>query len=469
MLATKHSASLIALPIAGGCISHLIYHAAKRLPWRRTATLLALSAALAGIVLWGIYGFRYAESGTAAQQFKRPLELKIADLESLHFRAVLTLLSRFHLAPRPYIWGLADTMRAGLEGRAGETHVFGRIYETHPPPWVPLVLVTIKIPFGTIALALAGGLFLLLGKLPPTVRWPLLAFLAVGLFFLGFVCLKGVPYAGVRHLLFVIPIIALFSGVALERIFRGRSRLAWTFAIAALLAACVSALPQRRIWGYHNLLAGGSANAWKYFNNESVDLGQRSTELIAFYKSHVTENNAHIDYWVSEVVLKSAGIPSVDLDFDKPISSDISGWFFMQASSVAPYHRYDLAALREATPVARFGTLMIFHGTFHLPGYVAGAMYWWAKQLNYLNPQDPVKSEAHFGHVVELEPHAFTARIELGNFALKRRDVPSAVSWYRSALEDAPPQFRSNIAEQIAKLAATSPSSVPPLHNPEQE
>jgi hypothetical protein len=469
LLVTKHSAVLIALPIIGGCITHLIYHAAKRLPWKRTATLLALSATLAGIVVWGAYGFRYTESGTAAQQFNRPLELKISDLESLHFRTALTFLSRFHLAPRPYIWGLADTLRAGIEGRADETHVFGRIYETHPPPWVPLVLVAIKIPFGIMALAMAGGMFLLLGRLPPTVRWPLLAFLAVGLFFLGFVCLKGVPYAGVRHLLFVIPIIALFSGVALERIFCGRSRLAWTFAIAALLAACVSALPERRIWGYHNLLAGGSANAWKYFNNESVDLGQRSTELIAFYKSHVTENDAHVDYWVSEVVLKSAGISSLDFDFDKPISSDVSGWFFMQATSLAPQHRYDLAALREATPVARFGDLAIFRGTFHLPGYVAGAMYWRAKQLNYLNPRDPVKSEALFRRVIELEPHAFTARIELGNFALKRQDVPSALSWYRGALEDAPPQFRHNIAEQIARLAITSPSSVPPLHNPAQE
>jgi tetratricopeptide (TPR) repeat protein len=273
----------------------------------------------------------------------------------------------------------------------------------------------------------------------------------------------------VRHLLFLIPIIALFSGVAVERIFVGRSRLAWAFAIIAFLAASVSALPQRRIWEYHNLLAGGSANAWKYFDNESVDLGQRSTELIAYYKAHVTENGAHIDYWVSHVVQKSVGIPIVEFDYDKPISSEVSGWFFTEATSLAPHHRFDMPALREATPVARFGNLIIFHGTYHLPEYVAGSMYWRAKYLTYLQPPDPVKAEELFRRVIELEPHSYPVSIELGNCALKRQDVQGALVWYRKALEDAPPQFRNNIAEQIAKLGTAGASTVPPLQNISQE
>jgi hypothetical protein len=191
--------------------------------------------------------------------------------------------------------------------------------------------------------------------------------------------------------------------------------------------------------------------------------------LIAYYKSHVTEHDAHVDYWVSDVVLKSVGIPPSTFDFDKPISSEVSGWFFTLATSLAPSHRYDLAGLREATPVARFGNLIIFHGTYHLPGYVAGAIYWRAKQLTYLDPPDPVKAEALFRRVVELEPHSYPASIELGNYALKRQDIPSAVGWYRIALEDAPPQFKSNIAEQIAKLGTAAASAVPPLHNISQE
>ena len=48
-------------------------------------------------------------------------------------------------------------------------------------------------------------------------------------------------------------------------------------------------------------------------------LGQRSTELIAYYKSHVTERAAHIEYDMSLANLKSADIPAYSIDFDKPV------------------------------------------------------------------------------------------------------------------------------------------------------
>jgi hypothetical protein len=360
-------------------------------------------------------------------------------------------------------------MRAGIEGRDFEIHVFGRIYEGRPPNWVPLAYLLVKIPLGIAALALAGIILLLAGALPRPTFWPLLGFLAVGLFFLGFVCRKGVPYAGVRHLLSLIPIVALLSGIALERIFAGRAGVGWVFASVALLAACISVLPQRRPWEYHNCIGGGTDNAWKNFNNESVDLAQRSTELIVFYKTHVTTNDCHVGYWLTTVVMKSGGIPLTAFDFDKPISSDVSGWFFMRSADLSPQHHFDLAGLREATPTARFGNLFIYQGTYHLPGYVAGAMYWRAKHLMYHDPPDLVKAEKLTRQVIELEPTDYTSAIDLGDLALKRQDIPAALFWYRSALANAPPQFQANIAEQIAKLSSSSANAVPPLHNPSQE
>jgi hypothetical protein len=113
-------------------------------------------------------------------------------------------------------------------------------------------------------------------------------------------------------------------------------------------------------------------------------------------------------------------------------------------------------------------TMLAFHSLL-FGVFAAGSLYWRARQLTYLNPPDPVKAEALFRRVIELEPHSYTARIELGNFALKRQDLSAALSSYRAALDDAPPQFRSNIAEQIAKLATTAPSAVLPLQNPSLE
>jgi hypothetical protein len=283
---------------------------------------------------------------------------------------------------------------------------------------------------------------LLQGALPERIRWPLLAFLVVGFFFLGFVCLKGVPYGGVRHLLFLIPIVTLLSGVALAHLLNGPSLILRVLAAVAVLSACWSVLPQRRPWEYHNVIAGGTANAWKQFNNESLDLAQRSTELFAFYKANVTTNDVHVGYWLTPVVAKSGGIPESSFDFDKPISSDVSGWFFMRSADLSPTHHFDLAGLREAEPTARFGNLMIYHGTYHLPGYVASALFWRAKRLMYSSSPDPVKAE---------------------------HDYPAAIDWYRKALANAPVQFRSNIAEQIARVSSGVAATAQPLHNPSQE
>ena len=142
----------------------------------------------------------------------------------------------------------------------------------------------------------------------------------------------------------------------------------------------------------------------------------------------------------------------------------------MRTADLSPTRHFDLAGLRDAVPLARFGNLVIFHGTYHLPGFVASAMYWRAKELTYLNPPDLAKAEVLLRKVMELEPNAYTTAIDLGNFALQRKEVPAALEWYRRALDNAPPQVQGNIAEQISKLASgVSPASIPPLHNPSQE
>ena len=468
LLATKHSAPLIALPIAIGCALLVLYHASQRQPWATPVAQLLVAAMLAVALLWGSYGFRYTESASADQTFNRSLELKISDLQSARYRAALTFMAQHRLLPRAYIWGLADTVRAGIDGRGGEVHVFGSSYEGRPPAWVPLAFIAVKIPLGILALLAAGIVFLARGRLGPRVGSPLVEISAVGFFFLGFVCLQGVPYAGVRHLLFILPIIFLICAGAAEHLLQS-SRAGLALVVVALLSVCVTVLPQRRIWEYHNLLAGGTANAWRYFNNESLDLGQRSTELIEYYKTHVTDKNAHVDYLITEPVLRSAGIPHFSIDFDKPISSDVEGWFFLDASSVAPHRRFDLAALRSAEPVARFGNLMIFHGTFHLPGYIATKMYWRAQELMYVDPSDPDKAEKLLQQITEMEPRAYEVAIDLGNFDLGRNSIPGAVSWYQKALGESPPQFKPMIAEQIARLSTASASGVAPLHNPSLE
>jgi len=63
---------------------------------------------------------------------------------------------------------------------------------------------------------------------------------------------------------------------------RSAGNLGKVLVATALLAAGASALPQIRPWEYFNELAGGSANGYRYFIDDSVDLGQRAKEFTQF-------------------------------------------------------------------------------------------------------------------------------------------------------------------------------------------
>ena len=69
------------------------------------------------LVLWASYLFRYSESPAGQESFNRPLVDKINDVASPTYHAMLATMATTHVVPRAYLWGFADTIRAGMEGR----------------------------------------------------------------------------------------------------------------------------------------------------------------------------------------------------------------------------------------------------------------------------------------------------------------------------------------------------------------
>jgi hypothetical protein len=91
--------------------------------------------------LWAFYLFRFTESNSEQEVFNRSLANKIADLDSPLYRSVLTGLEWTHIVPRAYIWGFADTVRAGLQGRVDPITAFGHAYlETGPAYFFPAMV-----------------------------------------------------------------------------------------------------------------------------------------------------------------------------------------------------------------------------------------------------------------------------------------------------------------------------------------
>ncbi|HTU58802.1 MAG TPA: phospholipid carrier-dependent glycosyltransferase, partial [Polyangiales bacterium] len=151
-LSSKHSAIPVGLAVLGLGIAAALAPGGRLQRAGLVKRLGALSAVLLGsvAVLWAFYGFHFEESPHAAVSaatathapssgeslattFNRPFEDKLADLQSATHRAVLGTVADLKLLPRAYLWGLADIIRVGVDGRQDTMYVFGKLIHGNTP------------------------------------------------------------------------------------------------------------------------------------------------------------------------------------------------------------------------------------------------------------------------------------------------------------------------------------------------
>jgi hypothetical protein len=478
LLGTKHSAPLIVLPLVLGCIGVLVWQKAHKQSVGRQALGMLAASALSMVVLWSAYGFHYRESpeltvqGQAVETFNRPLDAKIADLHSAMMRRALDVAQRVHLLPRAYLWGLADTLRAGVEGRPIWIDVFGHSFQGKAPWWIAFADLVVKLPPAFLLLAIYGVVLLLLGRLPVPVGLPLAGFAGLAAFFMIFIAHNGIFYAGLRHWLFVVPLLAVCAAAGVWYLWRSPS-LGWrAVPIVAVLLIAVTVLPQRRIWEYHNILAGGAHNAWQGFDNESVDLGQRTPELIAFYKSHIAPAPVMVGYMALREQLKAAGVKEWEPQPEEISNGDLNGWLALRAPNVALRNWYAMSTMRNVEPTARFGNLLLYHGDFLLPRVTAGILRFRGIIMLDEAGSDKKLAEQYLLKAIALDPDSAIAAIELGNFALARNETEQALHWYELAGKAAAvdnPDVLAAVERQI-QVVRSAPSGIAlPLRNPVKE
>ena len=202
-LTAKHSAPVVLLTI--GAIGVFLAFwlpatAASNAPPRARLRilcqrLLKVAAVTAGalLVLWGSYLFRYRESPAPQETFNRPLADKIKDVDTPMYHSVLATMAATHIVPRAYLWGFADTIRAGMEGRPFPQVVFGRVYIRKGPAYFFPAMIAVKLPIGLSFLVLLGLFLFFARRLPPDWNLPASIILAAAILFL-LVLAKG------RHL-----------------------------------------------------------------------------------------------------------------------------------------------------------------------------------------------------------------------------------------------------------------------------
>lgn len=462
LMGTKHSAPLIVLPLLLGCLCGLVWQALRHTRDDLQGQLLRLAAAglLAVAVLWSLYGFRFHESrdrdarGNYVETYNRPLADKIMDLHTPLLRSTLRIANKGHLLPRAYLWGLADTLRAGVEGRPMRVRAWGREYVDHAPWWIPLSDLVVKVPLPFTLLALAGLVLLCRRSFRSDIALPLCAFAAMFAFFMAFISQNGVYYAGLRHWLFAVPLMALFAAAAGLHALRSDTRWLRAVPVLSLLLIVAGTLWQRRIWEYHNMLVGGSGSAWKYFDNESVDLGQRSTEIADFYYAQIKPTVPRYGYWTLREQMDAENIPHWEPTPEQLQDGYMDGWFVMKRSWMPSENWKHIEIFRTIAPAARRGDAVFFHGRYYLPYACGGILIGQAmRQLNLPNG-DRKKAELYLRRGVQMNNESPDAFVELANFALEHKNTAEELAMLRAAVkaETQSEQVRQWIREKIAAV-----------------
>lgn len=476
-LAAKHSAPvfMVFIVLAGAVLA--LTPAARgqhstrlnRLGKLVTVVLVAL------IILWSFYGFRFAESAQPAEVFNRPLTAKIADLRSPAYRLVLTAMAQAHVAPRAYIWGFADTVRAGLEGRADPVFAFAHTYFNAGPVYFFPGVMALKLPLGSSILVLLGLWLYGVRRLPGGWSAPQSIVLAAAIFFL-IVLMRGVTYGGIRHALPIVVLLSIFAGTASRYLMISNLKRNRIVLLIAYAAAALSAVPVMRPWEYFNEIIGRSSQAYRYFNDEGVDLLQRGTQAATYYH-RVLEPRGDIPlfaYTLGPEVAKYTGL-KVDWlgrdfrrDESRIESADFSGTVMVNARLLAKIPFWDSASLRNRVPDARFGNLLIFSGSCGCESLRAQILYTEALARIFSESPDFAGAERLLRESLRLDPSPFFAYIDLGNLLLKRGDRDDAMKTYSEALTRVPgnPEISRAIKAQISRVSSEPIDQVPELRDP---
>jgi tetratricopeptide (TPR) repeat protein len=472
-LATKHSAPIFLLIIAGiGVVRafttpHVQEHDSRLLRLAKLAALVACALT----ILWAAYFFRFAESRAPQEVFNRPLAEKISDVYSPAYRLVLRAMAATRIVPRAYTWGFADTIRAGLQGRADPIVAFGRIYFNKGPLYFFPGIIAVKLPIGLGILVLLG-LFSFFARRAPLDENAGLGIIcsAAALFLL--VLAAGSPYGGIRHALPVVVLLSIFGGLAMQAALSSYStKLLRALVILALAAAAASALPALRPWEYFNEIIG-TKSAYLYFNDEGVDLGQRGYEIAAYYHRVVQPAGEipDIGYEMNTPEMKALRLDWIGQDKNRDESREkiagFSGYVLVDAKFLPPLPFWDNACLRAAVPVARFGNLMVYHGTFSAYNF-ASDFYFAGVSKVYSDKPDLKLAAERFRISIAQDPTAYFVYIELGNVLLKLGDRQGALEAYTGASQHALDSNERNLIDvQIKRVSSEPLAQIPDLRDP---
>jgi hypothetical protein len=324
------------------------------------------------LVLWAIYGFRYAArpgqlqitpSLTAyAATLTHPLQLKL-----------IIFFARHHVFPEAYLYGWVDILRTA--GRP--SFLFGHVYGTGQWFFFPAVFL-IKTTLTLLMLLLVP--FVLFARIPNRRREFLFLIVPIAFFLLA--AISSSINMGVRYLLPIYPFCIVLAAATAASLFH-RSTFARIAVAALLLFTVVSSLhcyPNFLV--YSNELFGGPSHTYRVATDANADWGQGLKWTKTYLDQH-PDPNCWFDYHGNPGVSLAyygisckpllSGFSHVIGRGSPPIPSTISGTVLVSSTETSgilwgPDNLNPYAPFRDRTPDATIGNIIfVYRGTFDVP------------------------------------------------------------------------------------------------------
>lgn len=294
-LAAKFSAVLLLPVVASLVLAAVLIDRRKartegRAPDGRPLRGLLIAGATALVVLLGSYAVAMRSMNRADAQSAVRMFLASRGAPPATVERVVDL-SRFLPPAGHYAAGLAGIEVQNRTG-GGVNYLEGRL---SPDGFWNYFFVAfgVKSSVGLLAVLLAGGVALLLGRTRLDLTLSALLFPALYLFVSGMATSYNI---GVRHMLPAIPLLVAAAVLALVRALTARAAAAVLLLGAALQVVEVARVHPHEM-SFFNVLAGGPENGEAWLNDSNLDWGQDLLRLAAELKKRGEDAGTTIAYF----------------------------------------------------------------------------------------------------------------------------------------------------------------------------
>ena len=433
-----------------------------RSPESASTRQVTVAIAVASIIgmgwVWAMYHFRYA-ARPAPLQLNPTSEEYFGKLASALSRSVVTTLSRFHLLPEAYIYGLADTKIS-----AGDlpSYFFGKTYSGASHWYFPAaLLIKSTLPF-LILLCIT----IVVAFRPDWSKRREIVFLAVPPTFLFLLSSSSDLGIGYRHLLPMFPMLYILIAGCAAYLVSKNAKYAYGFAALLLWQVVTTAVARPGLLAYANEAWGGPSKTHLYLSDSNVDWGQQLKAVRRYLETHPSQPCYFAyfaqgpvdfrDYGIKCQVLPTGSAIWTGLDTVHIAAPNISGTLLVSDGVVAgadiPGKSNPYAQFASITPEAVIDRgVYVYNGQFNL-GAAAALEHVHAAEDFVVHHNGPgAVREARIAE--KLDPNNPEAHTILGDDFAAAGDKTAAQTEYSAALHstELDPVFQKSLWAELQR------------------